>query len=74
MEWNLHFWLGSETSQDEMGIAAYKTVELDESLGGEPVQHRETQGHETAQFASLFKSLSYMAGGIEEVLEKAKNL
>jgi len=46
--------LGSETSRDEAGVAAYKTVELDDALGGAPVQFREVQNHESKQFTSLF--------------------
>lgn len=53
LTWNIHFWLGKETSADESGVAAYKSVELDEALGGGPVQHRECQDHESVRYPTL---------------------
>ncbi|KAH8050603.1 hypothetical protein JL722_11257 [Aureococcus anophagefferens] len=63
--WDIFFWLGESTSQDEMGVAAYKTVELDDLMDQAPVQHREVMGHESIAFTKIFKQLNYMQGGVE---------
>jgi len=66
LQWNIHFWLGLNSSQDEIGTAAYKTVELDDLLGGTPVEYREVQGHESQLFMSHFPNgVRILSGGVE---------
>ncbi|KAL6062905.1 gelsolin-like protein 1 isoform X2 [Balamuthia mandrillaris] len=64
--YDVHFWLGENTSIDEAGTAAYKTVELDTYLKDVPIQHREVQGHESELFLSYFPNgVRLLEGGVE---------
>lgn len=66
LAYDVHFWIGSQSSQDEYGTAAYKTVELDTFLDDKPVQHREVQGYESELFRGYFKEgLTILEGGAE---------
>jgi len=73
---NLYFWIGKDSSQDERGVAALKTIELDVYLKDKPVQTRVVQGNEPDRFVSLFNSdgngMIVLNGGIDSGFNTAK--
>jgi len=72
LKYDVFFWLGKDTTQDEYATAAYKTVELDDLLDDAPVQHREVQGSETSAFRKLFPKLQILSGGIDSAFNEVK--
>lgn len=76
LSYDLHFWIGEESSQDEYGTAAYKTVELDDYInhkeGSDPVQHREIQGHESRLFLTYFPKIEILSGGVDSGFRKVE--
>ena len=70
LSFNIHIWIGDDSTADEFGTAAYKMVELDDLLGGAAVQHRETQGNESATFVAYFGGkMRVLRGGAESGFE-----
>uniref|UniRef100_A0AAX7UNV3 HP domain-containing protein n=1 Tax=Astatotilapia calliptera TaxID=8154 RepID=A0AAX7UNV3_ASTCA len=65
LSYNIHYWIGSQSTQDEQGSAAIYTVQLDEFLGSSPIQYREVQDHESDTFKGYFKQgIIYKKGGV----------
>ncbi|XP_060128082.1 advillin [Zootoca vivipara] len=65
LSYDIHYWIGKRSSLDEQSCAAIYTTQLDDYLGGVPVQHREVQGHESELFKGYFKQgLIYKKGGV----------
>jgi gelsolin len=66
LAYDIHFWIGNNSTPDEYGTAAYKTVELDTYLDDKPIQHREVEGYESDLFMSYFpKGLVLLEGGAD---------
>lgn len=70
--YDVHFWIGKHSTQDEYGTAAYKTVELDTFLDDRAVQHREVQEYESSLFKSYFKTITYLKGGCDSGFRQVK--
>jgi len=58
-------------TQDELGAAAIYTVNIDDLLGGKPVQHREVQNNESPEFLQHFtQSFLCVDGGVDSGFTK----
>nr|XP_020141080.1 villin-like protein isoform X3 [Microcebus murinus] len=67
---DLHFWVGKEAGAEAQGAAGAFVQRLQEALGGQAVQHREAQGHESHCFLSYFrKGIIYRKGGLASDLK-----
>nr|XP_056709424.1 advillin [Euleptes europaea] len=65
LSYDIHYWIGKSSSKDEQGCAAIYTTQLDDYLGGVPVQHREVQSYESELFKGYFKQgVIYKKGGV----------
>ncbi|XP_043931169.1 villin-1 [Protopterus annectens] len=63
--YDIHYWIGKDSSQDEQGAAAIYSTQMDDHLGGVAIQHREVQGHESELFKGYFKAgIIYKQGGV----------
>ncbi|XP_014846463.1 PREDICTED: gelsolin-like [Poecilia mexicana] len=63
--YNVHSWIGHEATKDEAGTAAILITQLDDHLGGGPVQFNEFQNEESLTFQGYFKSgIKYKKGGV----------
>nr|DBA19631.1 TPA: hypothetical protein GDO54_015434 [Pyxicephalus adspersus] len=71
--YDIHFWVGNNSSMDEQGAAAIYSVQMDDHLGGVAVQHREVQGHESDTFKGYFKQgIVYKSGGVASGMKQVE--
>lgn len=52
----IYFWQGHQSSQDERADSAIMTMQLDDEMGGYPVQVRVVQGKEPPHFFKIFEA------------------
>eukprot|EP00188_Purpureofilum_apyrenoidigerum_P003442 Plantae.Rhodophyta-Purpureofilum_apyrenoidigerum.ctg3596.p1 GENE.Plantae.Rhodophyta-Purpureofilum_apyrenoidigerum.ctg3596~~Plantae.Rhodophyta-Purpureofilum_apyrenoidigerum.ctg3596.p1 ORF type:complete len:365 (+),score=96.50 Plantae.Rhodophyta-Purpureofilum_apyrenoidigerum.ctg3596:241-1335(+) len=69
--YDLFYWLGKDSTQDELGAAAIYTVNIDDMLGGKSIQHREVQNNESSEFLQHFtQSFVCIDGGVDSGFTK----
>ncbi|PWA28894.1 hypothetical protein CCH79_00012957 [Gambusia affinis] len=63
-----------KSSRDEQVACAMLATQLDNFLGGDPVQHRQVQGFESPEFMELFpRGVSYKDGGVESGFRRSQD-
>ncbi|XP_003462111.1 villin-1 [Cavia porcellus] len=73
LTYDIHYWIGQDSSQDEQGAAAIYTTQIDDFLQGRAVQHREVQGNESETFRGYFKKgLVIQKGGVASGLKQVE--
>ncbi|CAB1345124.1 unnamed protein product, partial [Coregonus sp. 'balchen'] len=72
---DLHMWIGEKSSRDEQVACAMLATQLDNFLGGDPIQHRQVQGYEAPEFMNLFhRGVSYKIKGKRNIRAKEVEL
>lgn len=72
-DYNIHTWIGSEATADEICCAPIFMTQLDDYLGKKPKQYTEYQNEESIVFMGYFKSgVKYKKGGIASGFTHAK--
>uniref|UniRef100_A0A673FG78 Macrophage-capping protein-like n=1 Tax=Sinocyclocheilus rhinocerous TaxID=307959 RepID=A0A673FG78_9TELE len=70
----LMFQQAQKSSRDEQVACAMLATQLDNFLGGDPVQHRQVQGYESPEFMNLFpRGVSYKEGGVESGFRRTQS-
>ncbi|DAA32387.1 villin-1 [Bos indicus] len=73
LSYDIHYWIGQASSQDEQGAAAIYTTQMDDFLKGRAVQHREVQGNESDTFRGYFKKgIVIRKGGVASGMKQVE--
>ncbi|KAH8414784.1 hypothetical protein KR215_003987 [Drosophila sulfurigaster] len=73
LERYIHYWLGSNVSEQNRSNVGHKIQELDSYLGNVASIYRETQNHESARFLSYFKKgYDVLSGALINSVQKVR--
>lgn len=64
-EYNIHIWIGNESSKDEMEFVSFKVFQLDNKFGNKGNIIYENQDNESSLFLSYFPCFYINKGGVD---------